>query len=50
MTTKCWCCEGVQYLDDADGLPGKVEAGVQQKGEDQGKGLVPAQTKTDSRG
>lgn len=33
------------YLDDADGLPGKVEAGVEQEGEDQGEGLVPAQTR-----
>lgn len=50
MTTKRWCFGGVRYLDNADWLPGKVEAGVQQEGEDQGEGLVPAQTKTDSRG
>lgn len=49
MTMKRRCFGGVRYLDDADGLPGKVEAGVQQEGEDQGEGLVPAQTKTDSR-
>lgn len=45
----CRCFGGLWYLDNADGLPGKVEAGVEQEGEDQGEGLVPAQTETDSR-
>ena len=30
------------YLDDADWLPGEVEAGVEQEGEDEGEGSVPA--------
>ena len=34
----------VCYLDDTDGLPGQVEAGVEQEGEDKGKRSVPAHT------
>lgn len=34
-----------RYLDDADGLPGEVEAGVEQEGEDEGERSVPAQRK-----
>lgn len=32
----------MSYLDDADGLPGEVEAGVEQEGEDEGESSVPA--------
>lgn len=40
----------MQHLDNADGLPGEVEAGVQQEGENQGKGLVPAQKRQTAEG
>lgn len=33
----------MRYLHDADGLPGEVEAGVEQEGEDEGESPVPAQ-------
>lgn len=44
-----WGVGVLWYLDDADGLPGKVEAGVEQEGEDQGEGLVPAQARDRQR-
>ncbi len=34
------------YLDDADGFPGEVEAGVEQEGEDECESSVPAERKT----
>ena len=42
------CCilqQPVCYLDDANGFPGEVEAGIEQKGEDKGEGSVPADRK-----
>lgn len=35
-------CVCVCYLDDTDGLPRQVEAGVEQEGEDKGECSVPA--------
>lgn len=33
------------YLDNADGFPGEVEAGIEQEGEDEGESSVPAERK-----
>lgn len=33
----------VCYLDNANGFPGEVEAGVEQEGEDEGESSVPAE-------
>lgn len=35
--------ERVRYLDDADGLPGEMKAGVEEECEDEGECSVPAQ-------
>jgi len=34
-----------RYLDDADGFPGEVEAGVKQEGEQESESSVPAERK-----
>lgn len=33
------------YLDNANGFPGEVEAGVEEEGEEEGKSFVPAEWK-----
>lgn len=35
----------VCYLDDANGFPGEVEAGVEQEGKGEGESSVPAERK-----
>lgn len=41
--TVCIITMSVCYLDNANGFPGEVEAGVEQEGEDEGESSVPAE-------